>query len=93
MDKQFRVERDMLIYAMRYALGRMTFAPSTVIENIKCNINLFNNDELKMLIRDIEDQAGFGYGMECDTQTWLSFREYLENRINSTTVEKIIPRV
>ena len=72
MDKQFTVERDILIYAMRYALGRMTFAPTTVIENIKCNIDLFSIDGLKLIIKDIDKQDDFGgYGMECDKRKKL----------------------
>lgn len=77
MDKEFRVERDILIFAMRYALGRMTFAPLTVIDNIKHNIDLFTANDLKILIRDIEGQADLGYGMDCDEKVWLRFKEYL----------------
>ena len=81
MDKQFKVEKAILIYAMRYALGRMTFAPTMVIDNIKYNIDLFSADSLRQIIKDIDEQASFGYGMDCDEETWMNFKEYLENRI------------
>ena len=82
MDKNFQVERDVLFYAMRYALGRMTFAPITVIENIKHNIDLLNKNDIKLLIRDIEEQKDFGgYGMDCDERLWLDFKSYLEDKI------------
>jgi len=81
MYKIFKVERDILIYAIRYALGRQTFAPSTTIENVKENIDLFTINDLKIIIRDIISQEYYGYGMECDKQNWLGFKEYLEIEI------------
>ena len=84
MDKQFKVDREILMYAMRYALGRMTFAPIVAIENIKYNIDLFTKGDLEALIMDIENQESFGMqslGMDCDVKTWLSFKQYLKNKI------------
>ena len=82
MDKQFQVDRDILFFAMRYALGRMTFAGSTVLDNIQHNIDLFSANDLKLLIRDIDEQKNYGYGMECDEQLWLGLRSYLQNELN-----------
>lgn len=80
MDKNFKVERDILVFAMRYALGRMTFAPITVIENIKHNIDLLNENDIKLLIKDIEEQKDFGgYGMNCDEKVWMDFKNYLKS--------------
>ena len=84
MDKQFKVDREILMYAMRYALGRMTFAPTTVVENIKHNIDLFSEGDLEIFIRDIEEQESYGrqaLGMNCDIETWLNFKQYLKNRL------------
>lgn len=83
MDKQFQVDREILMYAMRYALGRMTFAPMTVVENIKHNIDLFSEGDLEIFIRDIEEQESYGrqaLGMNCDIETWLNFKQYLKDR-------------
>lgn len=82
-DKICKVDKATITFAMRYALGRQTFAPSMVIENIKHNIELFNSQDMKMLIRDIDYQASFGYGMQCDTDTWMNFKAYLEDKIAS----------
>ena len=82
MEKQFQVERDILIYATRYALGRMTFAGATVLENIQHNIDLFSANDLKLLIRDIDEQKNYGYGMECDEELWLGLRAYLQNELS-----------
>ena len=67
---------------MRYALGRMTFAPTIVIENIKSNILNFTSNEIDIMIKDIEYQAGFGYGHECDEELWLVFANYLRGFIH-----------
>ena len=37
MRKKIKVDQDILIYAMRYAIDRKTFAPLAVLENIKHN--------------------------------------------------------
>ena len=88
-DKTFKVDRDMLIYGMRYALGRQTFAPSTVVENIKHNIDLVSVHDMGIMIRDIEQHGDLdekAYGMECDKQTWMSFKKYLENEIDKRDI-------
>ena len=80
--KQIVVSKDILIFAMRYALGRMTFAPTIVIENIKSNMLNFTPNEIDIMIKDIEYQAGFGYGHECDEELWLAFASYLRGFIH-----------
>jgi hypothetical protein len=81
MDKKYKVDRDILFYAFRYAIGRQTFAPTTVMENIKCNIKNVSVGDIKAYIREIKEQESYGYGMECDKRDWLSFIDYLENEL------------
>jgi hypothetical protein len=81
MDKKFLVERDILFYAFRYSLGRMTFAPIIVMENIKANIDNISTDDIKVYIKEIKERENFGYGMECDKRDWLNFVSYLEDEI------------
>ena len=85
LEKQYKVEGDILFYAFRYALGRQTFAPTTVIDNINNNIELFSNDGLKLFIKEIsqaEEDNSLG-NEKIDKPTWLNFRDYLENVINN----------
>lgn len=92
MDKNCKVEKNILLYAMRYALGRpSSFAPITVIGNVKININLFTVDELEMLIQNIENYT-YRHGMEFNKPEWMDFKDYLQNYIDSTTIVDIIPR-
>lgn len=82
MDKIFKVERDILLYALRYAIGRMTFAPTIVMDNIKANIDLFTESDIELIIRDIKDKEIYGYGMECDKKQWLGFIDYLSKELD-----------
>lgn len=82
MRKEFLVERDILMYALRYSLGRRTFAPTIVADNIKSNIDKFNKTDLQLIIKDIDEQKDFGgYGDRCDKDTFMSLRKYLVSRM------------
>ena len=84
MDKQFTVEKDIIFYALRYAIGRKTFAPKTVVDNIKNNIDLFSLSDLQMIIEEIKNYGNYdpSYGDECDKNTWFGLVDYLEDRID-----------
>ena len=78
-NKYLKVDRSVLMFAMRYAIGRQTFAPTIVMENIKYNIHLLSSNEIGMMVRDINDHIG-SYGMEPDRKQWMNFKEYLEEK-------------
>lgn len=76
----------------RYAFGRMTYMPDTVIEIIKANAKYLTTQTLELLDRDLTDEAKryervykgkltSNYGMECDRQTWLTFHEWVKDEI------------
>ena len=76
------VHRDILVYAMRYALGRMSYAPMIVVENIKRNIDFFTPHQIELLIKDIEELKNFGgYGTEYNKIVWAEFSDYLETKL------------
>lgn len=78
-DKNLEVDRNILFFSFRYALGRMTYAPSVVIDNIKNNIEKIPDSEIKLYIKEIDE---FGnYGMECDIKTWSNFSNFLKNEL------------
>lgn len=76
MDNNFTVEKDILFYALRYAMGRQTFAPTVVINNIKDNISKFNQHDIESLIREIEEKDY--YGADIDKINWINFIKYLK---------------
>lgn len=84
--KNLNVDRNILFFSFRYALGRMTYAPSVVIDNIKFNIDNIPNNEIEMYIKEIDDFDN--YGMKCDIDTWINFSNYLKNELKNRTQNK-----
>lgn len=82
MEKNMMVERDILIYAFRYAMGRRTFAPITVVENIKANIDKLHWRDLQTMAKEIGDNDKMSnLGDSGDILFWREFKEYLENLV------------
>lgn len=78
----------------RYAFGRMTYMPNTIIEIIKANAKYLTTQTLELLDRDLTDEENryervyknkeksiSNYGMGCDRQTWLSFHEWVNDEL------------
>ena len=80
--------REMLIYAFRYALGRMSAAPSTMIFIIGANLKSISNEDLKLFIREINEADDNNMlGMEdIDKPMWLRLKDELENELLSLKV-------
>lgn len=78
-NKVFEVDRNILFFSFRYALGRMSYAPSVVIDNIKCNLDKLPNNEIECYIKEIDEFEN--YGMDCDIKTWTNFSAFLKNEL------------
>ena len=79
MSKGYTVEKSILFYALRYAIGRKYTAPTIVIENIKENINNLSESDILMIIREIEETDN--YGSLLDKSGWMEFLGYLKERV------------
>lgn len=86
-NKAMKVDRDMLIFGIRYAIGRQTFAPTIAVENIKHNIENIDNTTIDIILKDIEDHPG-SLGMECDKLTWSNLKHFLEKTKKNRTEEQ-----
>ena len=73
------VDKTILVFALRYVLGRKTSAPSIVIEAIQDNIDIFARWEIEVMIKEIDECRD--YGMECDKIQWLGFMSWLAGRL------------
>ena len=73
--------KELLIYAFRYSLGRMSFAPITTTESIKNNIEKFSKEDLKLLIKEIDECQN--YGMDFDKTHWINFSNYLKEKLKN----------
>lgn len=76
MAQEIVVDHDILFFAFRYALGRSSYAPVTVIDNIKVNIKSIDTFVLKDYIREIHECKNLGMGIDRDN--WMDFVEYIE---------------
>lgn len=70
-------QRDLLIYAFRYTLGRATYAPHTVMEVLKgCWPDLSDADR-SLYVREIQEAIDHGQaGHECDKNAWAGLINY-----------------
>lgn len=76
----------------RYAFGRMTYMPTTVIDIIKANAEHLTMPTLELLDRDLAYEAEryervwkgnpiSNYGMDCDRKAWLAFHTWVKEEI------------
>ena len=76
------VLKDMVISALRYALGRRTYITQETAEFIMENPNLIDDRVKAVMIRDIDEyfdrRRTWDYkDDECDYQTWIELHKYL----------------
>lgn len=73
----------MLNWAVRYCLGRMTYAPSMTIQFITPLIPYLSDRTLWCFDSDIEDHKkyGLGFGMDFDERDWMMFWENVKAEI------------
>ena len=64
-----------LNWAVRYCLGRMTYAPSMTVEFITPLLPYLNDRTLWCFDSDIEERKRHreSFGMECDEEMWMRF--------------------
>lgn len=74
--------RTILFFAFRYALGRHSTAPTTVCNQIKENIELFNVYDLDMIEEEIREELNSGNYSDAshsvDAETWEELLDYIE---------------
>ena len=76
-DDEFQ---QFIIYAERYAIGRMTYVPSEVNNIILKYLPRISSNTLGVLIQDIELEANRDMlGMDFDKKMWLALLDALRN--------------
>lgn len=79
MDRKIITDRNILLFAFRYALGRMSYAPGMVMNAIKDNIENISSNDIRQYIAEIEECSECG--MTFDKTAWLNFGEYLNSEL------------
>ena len=72
---------EMLNWAVRYALGRKTYAVGDTCAYIKPLIKDLNNRTLTCISRDIKEQEPHGYGDQCDYDDWMGLLALIDREI------------
>lgn len=81
-----REEENIIICAVRYAIGRMSYMVSVVCGYVESKCNELSTNCINIIIRDIEEgiemyhRIGKTCGMECDEKEWLRLLEILNKR-------------
>lgn len=75
--------KDIVISAVRYALGRRTTMPSATTEYIMTHSKLVDSRVKQVLLRDLEWyfhlwETGKQIDDKCDYETWYHFKKWLE---------------
>ena len=84
-DNEFQ---QFIIYAERYAIGRMTYVPSAVNDIIIKYLPFITNNTLGVLILDIELEADRDMlGMDFDKKMWLALLDTLKNERDRRKVQ------
>lgn len=70
---------EIIFYAFRYALGRMTYAVSTVAEFIINNLEDLDETDKNLIVKEIKEAIDEGNaGMQCDIDQWLKVVNAIE---------------
>lgn len=74
--------QSLILYAMRYALGRKTFAVSDVAEMIEDHMQELSKSTMELMVRDIEKEGErHNLGMEMDKKIWMNLVVKLKGRL------------
>lgn len=76
--------KDIVCCSLRYALGRKTYITSLVSDYIIDHPELIDERVKNVMLKDIEEYLDcrniYYKDDECDYQSWLRLKEWLENR-------------
>lgn len=81
LNRDFEVDEIILYYALRYSMGRLTYAPIIVIDNIKYNIaeGKISKKFIETALEFVKETSYSGFGI--DKKTWIDFEKYLEGLV------------
>ncbi len=86
-QQKLQVDKHILIFALRYALGRKTSAPSIIYDNLLPNLEYFELWELELIAKEITDaQMRNNLGDECDVRVWDGILDKVNKRIKELRI-------
>ena len=88
-------DESILICAVRYALGRMSYIVGDVAQYVYYKRKTLSKECIDIIIRDIEEEmeryhaAGYKLGMDCDERTWKNLLNQLKSEKESKCQESL----
>lgn len=81
MARPVEVQPVFLMYAFRYALGRMSYAVGDVADTLEANVDRLTPDWREQIIRDIGDAIEENRaGMTGDVERWTRLAEFMASK-------------
>lgn len=80
---------DVLISAVRYALGRRTHIVSTVTNCMITHVSAMTDRTIQVIERDILEQERFGYGDSCDYKDWMKLLSVLKTEMEKRGLKSL----
>lgn len=82
--------QDLMIFAERYSMGRMTFAPKTFQEICLKHLRDLKTGTIKVIIADIEHEEKLDrLGADFDKKMWLDLLHTLKSEIQKRESENV----
>lgn len=73
---------EMMNWAVRYALGRRTYAASDTVSYILRVLNFLDDQTIYVMLQDIKENERIGnLGHEFDVSEWMKLKESIEKEI------------
>ena len=70
--------KDIVICALRYAIGRRTYITYATCDFIMKNPKLIDDRVKNVMLRDLENIGDYYDKKECDYKIFIKFKEWLE---------------
>lgn len=73
---------EMMNWAVRYALGRKTYAVKDTVEYIIRVLNFLDDKTIHVMLRDIVEHEKYNdLGDECDAENWMKLKGLIKNKL------------
>jgi hypothetical protein len=96
-EEKIEVEQTILLCAFRYALGRQTYIPMVIYDNIRENIDKLSDFTVQKMYQELdvawEEQQHYApegtnmFGDETNQKIWLEIKDYLENELTKRGID------
>lgn len=70
--------RDIVISALRYAIGRKTYVTASTCDFIMNNSRIIDKHMRDVMLKDLKNLADYYDKDDCDYKMFIKFKEWLE---------------